>query len=98
MSIFVLSIMYIFNHGIEYVAWPQLIPPASILNYDGPGARTTEHGRGKMFIDLSRLPLPRWVRHNVNRFGLGSGGSRRIPVSILGKLDEIEMGRKRRVD
>lgn len=38
----------------SYVSWPRLNPPLEVLNYDGPGFRTTQHGRG------FHLKKPRW--------------------------------------
>jgi phosphatidylinositol 4-phosphatase len=98
LTVFGLSMSYIFNHGIEYVAWPLLNPPTDTIYYDGPGARTPEHGRGKSFMRFMRVPLPWWVKQKLHRAGFGGGSSRRVPVPVLGKLDEIEMGKKRRVD
>ncbi|KAL7412892.1 SacI homology domain-containing protein [Mrakia frigida] len=48
------SAVYIWANGINYVSWPRLNPPLEVLNYDGPGFRTTQHGRG------FHLKKPRW--------------------------------------
>lgn len=33
-------------HGIDYVAWPRLIPPTDIIYYSGPGYRSGQNGKG----------------------------------------------------
>ncbi|KAG8732455.1 hypothetical protein FRC11_013529, partial [Ceratobasidium sp. 423] len=44
----VLSIVFIQAHGTAYVAWPRLNASAvrDVLEYDGPGYRSKQHGRG----------------------------------------------------
>jgi phosphatidylinositol 4-phosphatase len=41
-----LSILFILAHGMDYVAWPRLIPLDSIIYYDGPGFRSAKRGQG----------------------------------------------------
>ncbi|KEP48814.1 putative recessive suppressor of secretory defect protein [Rhizoctonia solani 123E] len=47
------SIAFIQAHGTAYVAWPRLNASAvrDVLEYDGPGYRSTQHGRG---VDTKR--------------------------------------------
>lgn len=39
-----LSLGYIFAHGVEYVAWPRLNPPIEAIYYSGPGFRSGRRG------------------------------------------------------
>ncbi|KAK2462025.1 hypothetical protein APHAL10511_006488 [Amanita phalloides] len=41
-----LSLAFILMHGIDYVSWPQLVPPTNIIYYSGPGYRSGHHGKG----------------------------------------------------
>ena len=84
-TVFTLSIVFIFAHGIEYVNWPRLLPLSDIVHYDGPGFRSGHKGKGlgiAAFDSRSAKPL------------VATKTRRRAP----GKLEEIEMGTKSRVD
>ncbi|KAG8962908.1 hypothetical protein FRC03_003637 [Tulasnella sp. 419] len=82
-----LSALYIFIHGIEYVAWPRLNPPVDVIHYDGPGYKSPQRGRGQI---TANLPIPKWIRkHLVSSMKSSSSWN---------KLEEVEMGTKMRVD
>ena len=57
-----LSLAFILMHGIDYVSWPQLIPPTNIIYYSGPGFRSGHHGKGIQgsFIKLNLQPA-KWL-------------------------------------
>jgi len=44
--IFLISIEVIILHGIDFVAWPRLVPLTDIVYYTGPGYRSGRHGMG----------------------------------------------------
>ncbi|CAE6466545.1 unnamed protein product [Rhizoctonia solani] len=48
LTFLILSIFFIQSHGTAYVAWPRLNASAvrDVLEYDGPGYRSKQHGRG----------------------------------------------------
>ncbi|TBU64759.1 SacI homology domain-containing protein [Dichomitus squalens] len=75
-SLVLVSLAFIFVHGIDYVNWPRLQPLTDIIYYDGPGFRAAHHGKG--------LGLPA-----LERFKAGDKEHRRAKSK---KLDEIEMG------
>ncbi|KIM67102.1 hypothetical protein SCLCIDRAFT_1210582 [Scleroderma citrinum Foug A] len=84
----VLSICFIVLHGIEYVSWPRLIPPTDIIYYKGPGFRSGHHGKGftrpiGRKFSISGKTLP------------GMGGRQR---ALTNRIEEVEMGTKKRVD
>lgn len=33
-------------NGIDFVAWPKLLPPTDVIYYNGPGFRSGRHGMG----------------------------------------------------
>jgi phosphatidylinositol 4-phosphatase len=75
-------------HGVDYVAWPRLIPPVDAIYYEGPGFRSGQRGKGFKLSFLSK--------HGV-------GGVRRVLETRTKqlhttKIEEIEMGTKKRVD
>ena len=70
-------------HGIDYVAWPRLIPPTDIIYYSGPGYRSGQNGKGLSEKLTASLEKSRWL----------SSGARRA------KVEEVELGTvKKRVD
>jgi len=83
-----ISLAFILLHGIDYVAWPRLNPPTDIINYGGPGFRSAHHGKGIRGSVLNFGKL-----NSVSAKWLSSG--RRRAVS---RVEEIEMGTKKRVD
>lgn len=78
------SLIFILIHGIDYVAWPKLLPPTDLIYYDGPGFRSGQHGKGlgERFTKVQGKLL------SANRH------RRRAPS----RIEEIEMGTKKRVD
>jgi phosphatidylinositol 4-phosphatase len=80
----VLSLAFIFVHGIEYVNWPRLLPLSDIIHYDGPGFRSGNKGKGfgVPALDPRRAAAAPRMTHK-------RGGS---------KLEEIEMGTVRKVE
>ena len=43
--------MFIVVHGVSYVNWPKLIPLTDIIEYSGPGTKTSKNGRGVPLLD-----------------------------------------------
>jgi hypothetical protein len=84
------SLIYILGHGVEYVAWPRLIPPTDFLMYEGPGFRSGNKGKGfKIPFNLDR----RLVKGGIRIGGVYSNLSHRYS-----KTEEIEMGLKKRTE
>jgi len=82
-SFAVASLIFIFIHGIDYVAWPKLLPPTDLIYYDGPGFRSGNHGKG----------LGDGFAKVQTKFAAVSRHRR-----ISSRTEEIEMGTKKRVD
>ncbi|KAG8895156.1 hypothetical protein FRC00_007886, partial [Tulasnella sp. 408] len=80
---FAISLFYIFSHGIEYVNWPKLNPPTEAIFYEGPGFKSTQHGRGKEF---RWIPLPPWAKRGLLQ------PMHKASVPVFHRLEEIEMG------
>lgn len=78
-ALVVVSIAFIFIHGIDYVSWPRLQPPTDIIYYDGPGFRSAHHGKG---LGLSTL----------EKAGTAGVGEKEHGRARSKKLDEVEMG------
>lgn len=74
-------------HGIDYVAWPRLIPSTDIIYYSGPGYRSGHHGKGLSGkLTPSMEQSPKWLR----------SGARRVKANMI---EEVELGTvKKRVD
>ena len=89
--IFLLSLVFIFAHGVEYVNWPRLLPLTDIIYYEGPGFRSGHSGKGFGIpaLDFGRLSA------NAGRTARQLTASHQRAKS---KLEEIEMGTKARVD
>ncbi|KAF8584507.1 hypothetical protein K439DRAFT_1646925 [Ramaria rubella] len=49
-SLILLSLSYIFMHGVEYVSWPRLNPQTEAIYYNGPGFRSGRKGLGRLGI------------------------------------------------
>jgi phosphatidylinositol 4-phosphatase len=81
--LFSISLIFIFIHGIEYVSWPRLIPLTNIIYYGGPGYRSAHHGKG--IGGTQRI---------AKTLTVSKAGRRRA----ASRLEEIEMGTKKRVD
>ena len=77
------ALIFMLLHGIDYVAWPRLIPPTDIIYYSGPGYRSGHNGKGLNGKSASSMEKSRWLR----------SGARRVNV------EEVELGTmKKRVD
>ncbi|KAF8807270.1 inositol/phosphatidylinositol phosphatase [Phlegmacium glaucopus] len=73
-------------HGIDYVAWPRLIPPTDVIYYSGPGYRSGHNGKGLNRRLAPSMEKSRWLRP----------GARRVKANMI---DEVELGTvKKRVD
>ncbi|TFK57545.1 hypothetical protein OE88DRAFT_1651318, partial [Heliocybe sulcata] len=89
-TVFALSMGFIFAHGIDYVSWPRLLPPTEVIHYHGSGWHSVKKGRG---FGISALDIGKL------RSGAGAGaqwlakGRKRAGS----KLEEIEMGTKKRL-
>jgi len=87
-----LALVYILGHGIEYVQWPRLNPPNDAIFYEGPGYKSGTKGTGfTLPFGLDQHLLKRGVK-----FGGTFSGSGLQPRR--GKVEEIEMGLKKRID
>ena len=70
-------------HGIDYVAWPRLLPPTDIIHYSGPGYRSGQNGKGLGGKLMASIEKSKWLK----------SGARRV------KVEEVELGTvKKRVD
>ncbi|KAG9093825.1 hypothetical protein FRC06_011365 [Ceratobasidium sp. 370] len=89
MFFLIISVIFISIHGTAYVAWPRLNASAvrDVLMYDGPGYRSAQHGRGT---------------GGVTKGGNGRGGVRMGHVGSekgsVGRMEEVEMGERKRMD
>ncbi|KAG9123183.1 hypothetical protein FRC07_000133 [Ceratobasidium sp. 392] len=90
MLFLIVSAIFISIHGTAYVAWPRLNAPAvrDVLTYDGPGYRSVQHGRG-MGGSL--------------KSGKGGGGGVRMghvgsEKGSVGRMEEVEMGERKRME
>lgn len=57
----IISLAYIFIHGVEYVSWPRLNPRIEAIYYNGPGFRSARNGLGNLLKHGGTLP----VKHRV---------------------------------
>jgi len=76
--LFSVAAAFMILHGIEYVAWPRLIPLTDIIYYNGPGFRSAHHGKGFNGKHEPSWKKTKWL----------SSGARRGKVAI----EEIELG------
>lgn len=83
------SLAFILIHGIDYVAWPRLLPPTDVIYYHGPGFRSGHHGKG-----LGGAASEAGARvSNIKTKWIPTGHKR-----ASSRIEEIEMGTKKRVD
>ncbi|KAI0322321.1 SacI homology domain-containing protein [Amylostereum chailletii] len=85
-SVFGSSLAFIFVYGIDYVAWPRLLPPTDTINYNGAGFRSGQKGKG-LGVDIGKLKEganAQWMAHGARR-----------PDK---QMEEIELGTKRHLD
>jgi len=81
-----LSTMFIFVHGLDYIAWPRLLPLTEAIHYNGAGFRSGQHGTG-FGLDFGKLRSganAQWVTRGIRRSDM--------------QMEEIELGSKRHVD
>ena len=90
-TIFFLSLMFIFAHGVEYVSWPRLHPLTDIIYYEGPGFRSGNAGKGFGISALDFMKLSAGASRKAR--SLASSHQR-----AKNKMEEIEMGTKARLD
>jgi hypothetical protein len=84
-----MSLTFIFVHGIQYVSWPRLISLTDIIYYNGPGYRSARHGMGVGLLARSFEMLQSAGARLISAGEYRRGG---------GRMEEIEMGTKKRVD
>ena len=85
-TLVVLSTTFMFIHGLDYIAWPRLLPLTEIIHYNGPGFRSGHHGTG-FGLDFNKLRSganAQWVTRGLQRSDM--------------QMEEIELGAKRHVD
>ncbi len=85
-TLVVVSTVFIFIHGLDYVAWPRLLPLTEVIHYNGPGFRSGRHGMG-FGLDFGKLKSganAQWVTRGTRRSDM--------------QMEEIELGAKRHVD
>ena len=58
----ILSLVYIWQHGVLYVGWPTLNRPVALINYDGPGYYSGLRGRKGTPNDPKRRQAQRKVQ------------------------------------
>ncbi|EIW86399.1 inositol phosphatidylinositol phosphatase [Coniophora puteana RWD-64-598 SS2] len=83
-SVAIIALSFMVINGIQYVAWPRLLPPTELIYYDGPGFRSAHHGKG--FASAKKVPM-------ADSFATG-GRKRGLTVSRI----ELELGDKKRQD
>src|SRR5260221_6115365 len=54
LTLVVLSTVFTFIHGLDYVAWPRLISLTETIHYNGAGFRSGRHGTG-FGLDFGKL-------------------------------------------
>lgn len=86
LTLVVLSTIFILVHGLDYVAWPRLLPLTETIHYNGPGFRSGHHGTG-LGLDFGKL------KSGVNAQWMTRGFLRSDK-----QVEEIELGAKRHVD
>ncbi|ETW87575.1 hypothetical protein HETIRDRAFT_378661 [Heterobasidion irregulare TC 32-1] len=84
--IFASALTFIFLYGIDYVAWPRLLPPTDVIHYSGPGFRSAHKGKG-LGVDVGKL------KAGANAQWLARGARRTDK-----QMEEIELGTKKRMD
>ncbi|KAI9511793.1 SacI homology domain-containing protein [Russula earlei] len=85
-TLVILSTIFILIHGLDYVAWPRLVPPTEAIHYHGAGFRSGRHGTG-FGLDFGKLKSgadAQWVTRGIRRSDT--------------QMEEIELGSKRHVD
>jgi len=73
-----ISFVFIFIHGIDYVAWPRLNPPTEAIYYNGPGFRSAHNGKGIKGSGASEVTLKRMKWASNGR--------------LRGAFEELELG------
>ena len=86
-TLLALSLVFIFAHGIEYVNWPRLVPLTHIINYDGPGFRGGQRGKG--------FGIPALDLHGLTSTTPVYRGKLPGHRRLKSRMEEIEMGTKR---
>jgi hypothetical protein len=77
--------VFILIHGIDYVAWPRLIPLTDVIYYDGLGFRSGRHGMGIGGIGGKEMAL----KQPMMKWGVANGQL----------AEEVELGTmKKRLD
>jgi hypothetical protein len=85
-SLVLLSTIFIFVHGLDYVAWPRLLPLTDTIHYNGAGYRSGRHGTG-FGLDFGKL-----------KSGANAQWMTRSFLRSDKQMEEIELGAKRHVD
>ncbi|GLB36461.1 putative sacI homology domain containing protein [Lyophyllum shimeji] len=67
-SLLAITLAFMVIHGIDYVAWPRLIPPTDIIYYTGPGFRSGHHGKG-LKDNFGLAKRARWLGTPRGRVG-----------------------------
>lgn len=86
-TVAIVSLAFIFVHGIDYVNWPRLQPLTDIIYYDGPGFRSARKGTGL------GLPAVEKLKEGATERAKAIAEQHRRVKSK--RLEEIEMGTKR---
>ena len=81
-----MTLVFMVLHGVDYVAWPRLIPLTDMIYYSGPGYRSGHHGKGLNGKSMTGMAKSRWLK----------SGARRVKANMI---EEVELGTvKKRVD
>jgi len=70
LTLAVLSTIFMFIHGLDYVPWPRLLPLTETIRYNGPGFRSGYYGTG-FKVDFSKLKScanAEWVTKGIRRW------------------------------
>jgi len=86
--ILLIATLFIRTHGTAYVAWPRLNASAvrDVLTYNGPGYRSKQHGRGTVGV------AGKGKEGGVRMGHLGS------EKGSVGRMEEVEMGERKRME
>ncbi|KAF5375170.1 hypothetical protein D9758_000048 [Tetrapyrgos nigripes] len=88
--LFFVSLEVIVMHGIDFVAWPRLVPLTDVIYYNGPGYRSARHGMGVKMPIIGRTDA--WFKSRRQK-------QRSKSVAIeKGDIALTNLGNKKRMD
>jgi phosphatidylinositol 4-phosphatase len=78
--VLVVALIFIIINGVDYVNWPRLIPLTDIIEYNGPGTKTSRNGRGfpSLHNDKQKRPVPKSTDSHRHKDELDHGAKERL--------------------